>query len=67
MHSEGVVDDHLMYGDKITRTIFTKGGLCAYKDELCAGPEHYNSTFEKQAMFGRDGYFGWMGVSGSIF
>ena len=46
----------------ISATTFTQGGVA-----LFAAPGQYNSKLEQAMNTGREGFYGWMGLGGSIF
>lgn len=63
MHSEPVLRDKLQYAKGQLRNEFTKGGFCKFNQELVReNPSHLESDFHND----RTGYYGWMGLGGSI-
>ena len=64
MHSEPVMYPKLMLGRGDIRNIFTKGGFCKYAAECMEGEP---TPGETQVFENRDGFYGWMGLGGSVF
>ena len=46
----------------IAATTFTQGGVARF-----ARPEQYNAKLDRALNLGREGFYGWMGLGGSIF
>ena len=64
MHSEPVMQPRLGLGRGDIRNCFTKGGISKYGAECMEG---IPSVAETQVFENRLGFYGWMGLGGSVF